>query len=114
LEQDILAAQPLKLETVSTLKNRLNSERIEFCFGGYGVEQISNCKDIFPDNRISSLYSTHGKDKIVRTLAIVEFENPINQALVPVHHAILSGGSIGTELRKAGWTIRNEQPILGS
>lgn len=92
-------------KTVAELKTKLNSERIEYFFGSYGVEAINACADIFPDSRISNLYSTHDKKKIMRTFAVVDYVKPIPEPLLAVHEKIKSGESIGTALKKAGWEI---------
>lgn len=93
-------------KTATTLKQKLNSERIEHFFGNYGVEIINSCNDIFPDSRISNLYSTHDKQKIMRTFAVVDYVSPIPEPLRVVHdQKILSGESIGRSLKKAGWEI---------
>jgi hypothetical protein len=93
-------------KTATALKPKLNSERIEHFFGNYGVETINACGDIFPDSRISNLYSTHDKQKIMRTFAVVDYVSPIPELLRTVHdQKILSGESIGRALKEAGWEI---------
>lgn len=95
---------------VSLLAPMLNSERIQYRFGSYGVEPLNACADIFPENRISNLYSLQAQQKVMRTLAIVEFAHPMPAALLSVHQQIQAGASIGSTLQKNGWTI-NKQPI---
>jgi putative ubiquitin-RnfH superfamily antitoxin RatB of RatAB toxin-antitoxin module len=98
-------ANTLDPKVIELLKPKLNSERIEYLFGSYGVESLNVCSDIFKESRISNLYSVHDGDKVMRTFAVVDFVKPIPQSLVSVHHQIQTGASIGTALRNAGLIV---------
>lgn len=82
----------------------LNSDAIKAAFGSYGVEVI----DQAAGTRIANLYSGHGADKVCRTLAVTEFLQPTDDALVSSHKKILAGASIGATLRAAGFTINKK------
>lgn len=100
-------------KTIALLKPKLNSDRIAYFFGSFGVEQIPICATIFPDDRISNLYSIHDGTKIMRTLAIVDFSKSIPSFLMPTHQRILEGVSIGIALRDAGWEIVKKPLYFG-
>lgn len=61
-------------QAASILKQKLNSDRIKFLFGSYGVDPLNIQSSVFPNSRISNLHSTHDGKKIMRTLAVVNFE----------------------------------------
>lgn len=97
-------------EVVELLTPKLNSDRIAYFFGSYGVEQIEtigNC-------RIANLYSLEGDEKIMRTLAIVKFNESMDEALQEVHERILGGESIGIALKKDGWMIEKLPVYFGT
>lgn len=100
-------------QQVTLLQPKLNSDRIEYFFGNYGVEKMNVCSRQFPHGRISDLYSTHDQQKIMRTLAMVDFANPIPTELQSVHEKIEKGASIGIALRQAGWTIEKKPVYFG-
>jgi hypothetical protein len=79
----------------------LNSDRIRQQFGSYGVE-ILNADE---HSRVSNLYSGSAAERVCRTLAIVEFSEPMPAELASEHAAIEDGGSIGETFRNAGWQI---------
>jgi len=79
----------------------LNSDRIRDTFGTYGVEVLRADSRI----RLSSLYSGEGDEKTCRTLAIVEFRQPMPSQIAPIHALITAGGSIGEVFRDVGWDI---------
>lgn len=93
-------------EIVEVLKPKLNSERIEYLFGSYGVDPLNINSPLFPDNRISSLHSVHDGVKVMRTLAVVDFIKPLHSDLKDAHQEIVSGKSIGTVLQSYGWKIK--------
>lgn len=102
----VLEASPeLKPEIVSLLKPKLNSERVTYFFGNYGIEVIHLPNSPFGENRISNQYSIESDEKIMRTLAVVDFQQPMHPALREAHQQILGGQSIGTTLVKKGWKI---------
>ncbi len=85
----------------------LNSERIEQRFGSYGVEVIRADEN----SRYSSLYSLENSEPVTRTLAVVEFADPMPAPLRAAHQQIVSGESIGATFKAAGWSI--DKPLLG-
>lgn len=103
----------LNSETVEKLKPMLNSERIESIFGNYGIEPYKLCTNYFPQARISNIYSIHSNQKIMRSLAIVDFKQPISPALIAAHNKIIDGASIGRTLRNAGWSIIKKPIYFG-
>ncbi len=107
------AAISLDDKTVDLLKPKLNSSRISYFFGSYGIEQLECCSTIFPHSRISNLYSLHDNTKIMRTLAIIDFM-PVNPELQVVHKQILGGTSIGIALREAGYDLIKSPIYFGS
>lgn len=100
-------------KTVEALKPKLNSDRIALFFGNYGIEQLKACSTSFAGSRISNLYSTHDGVKIMRTLAIVDYANPVDPLLKESHEKILSGTSIGIALRDAGWELVKKPIYFG-
>jgi len=87
----------------------LNSDMIRDTFGNYGVEVLSENDS----RRTSSLYSSQGKFKTTRTYAVVEYTGRPRQAYASEHEKILSGASIGSTFRDAGWDIRKQQLFIG-
>lgn len=79
----------------------LNSDRIEQTFGNYGVEVL----EAEQRTRVSCLYSEAEGVRTCRTIALVEFRDPIPAAAASAHERILAGGSIGAVFRDAGWRI---------
>lgn len=82
----------------------LNSDAIKAAFGSYGVEVI----DQAAGTRVANLYSGAGAEKVCRTLAVTEFTEPTDEALVSSHQKILEGASIGATLRASGFTINKK------
>jgi hypothetical protein len=124
------------------LRPLLNSERIQRCFGSYGVEVIEQQGNL----RISSLYSlavggpsegrehgsllqqpvqgnpaaggSHAADnsvdnRITRTLAISEFAHGLPGSLQEAYSAIRAGASMGATLEDAGWRVDKRHRWLG-
>lgn len=87
----------------------MNSERIEHRFGSYGVEVIERG----PTRRVSSLYSLDGTRKVCRTYATVEFAAPVRREFAREHERVLSGESIGSVFKDAGWHVRKRHVRLG-
>lgn len=100
-------------KTVAALKPKLNSDRIAFFFGNFDLELLKTCPTVFPDSRISNLYSTHDNKKIMRTLAIVDYVKPVNPLLKTPHEKILSGTAIGIALRDEGWELVKKPIYFG-
>ena len=110
----IHSAPPVKQEVVEQLKSKLNSDRIAYFFGSYGVESIQVAQSPFKESRITNLYSVHNDEKIMRTLAVVNFKQPIPESLKQVHADVRQGQSIGIALRENGWTIEKMPLYFGS
>ena len=79
----------------------LNSERIEQRYGNYGIEILQSGHN----RRLSSLYSVSDGQKIMRTLALVEFTAADDPHLAHEHQRILDGESIGAVFKEEGWII---------
>lgn len=107
------AAPQIQQEVVDALKPKLNSDRIEYFFGSYGVDVLDIQSTAFPDSRFSNLYSIHNGKKIMRTLAVVDFYQPASPELSKAHQDIMEGKSIGIALRDNGWTI-HKKPVYFS
>lgn len=110
----VRGATEVKQDIVEFLMPKLNSDRIAYFFGSYGVEPIQMTSSPFGESRIANLYSTHGEEKIMRTLAIVDFEQPVHESLEQVHKDICQGQSIGIVLRQSGWMIDKLPLYFGS
>ena len=108
------AAPEVKQEVVQLLISKLNSDRIAHFFDSYGVETIEVAASPFGEGRIANLYSTLGDEKIMCTLAVVDFKQPVHESLKSVHKEICEGQSIGIALRKNGWLIDKLPVYFGS
>jgi hypothetical protein len=86
-----------------------NSERIQQMFGSYAIEVLEND----PGIRVSSLYSTHDGERVIRTFAVVAYPEIIEQAFSEEHAAIVSGQSIGTLFKNNGWVIEKHHQYFG-
>lgn len=108
------SAPPLQEEIVEILKPQLNSDRIEYFFGSFGIEllHLQSCE--FPENRVSNLYSIHNNEKVMRTLALVTFEQPVHPLLQETHKEITKGKAIGMALQHSGWKIKKTPTYFGS
>jgi len=113
LATSLTGAQPVQEDVVQELMPRLNSDRITYFFGSYGVEALDIETSTFPKSRIANLFSLHDGQKIMRTLAVVDFKEPVHPKLVKVHEAIVAGKSIGITLRDEGWTIQKVPVYFG-
>ena len=87
----------------------LNSERIERKFGSYGIDILSQSHEL----RVSNLHSTHNGDKTCRTFAIVQFQHPIPDRIREIHHAIVSGQSLGATFKNQGWNLSKGKHAIG-
>ncbi len=88
---------------------QLNSERIEGCFGSYGVEVLVS----EGRQRVTSLYSVENSLRVLRTFAVTEFEPDLNPALSRALTQILSGESIGATLKSEGWAVDKSHRYIG-
>ncbi len=91
------------------LRPLLNSERIQACFGSYGVEVLEQQGNL----RISSLYSLAADMRITRTLAISEFATDLPETLQTPYQAIRDGASMGATLEAAGWRVKKRNRYFG-
>ena len=107
------AAPEVRQEIVELLKPKLNSDRIEYFFGSYGIDQLAIDSPAFPGSRIANLHSIDQDKKIMRTLAIVDFLHPVHPDLCSIHCEIVAGKSIGTALREQGWIIHKKPVYFG-
>jgi hypothetical protein len=108
------AAPEIKPEVVELLKPKLNSDRILHFFGHFGVEPVPITSSPFGESRITNLYSIHGHQKVMRTLAVVSFKQPVDTRLKLAHKEICQGEAVGIALRKNGWTIDKVPVYFGS
>lgn len=113
VETTTWAVPEIRQETIDLLKPKLNSDRIEYFFGSYGVDPLDIDSPVFPLSRISNLHSLeHGK-KVMRTLAVVDYFQPVSPELANVHQEIKEGKSIGIALREHGWIIHKNPVFFG-
>ena len=77
----------------------LNSERIERCFGSYGIELLPPVEEL----RIACLYSTADGARSWRTLAMTALVADPPPQLAELLQRIREGGSIGATLESSGW-----------
>jgi hypothetical protein len=110
----VSCAPAFKEEVASSLIGKLNSDRISYFFGSYGIEPVPVSSASFQNLRISNLHSVHEGKKVMRTLAVVQFIEPLPESLKKVHEAILGGQSMGIALRQDGWTIDKAPVYFGS
>jgi len=108
------AAPALQPEVVELLIPKLNSDRIAYFFGNYGVDPVVLNSDSLEEYRISNLYSVQDGQKIMRTLAVVQFQKPVPPDLQQVHREITNGASIGIALRKSGWSLEKIPLYFGA
>ena len=88
----------------------LNSERIERLFGSYGIAVLEQDER----TRLSSLYSHDDTSAVCRTLAFVQYAEPVSAALLDAHREIVSGGSIGATLKRSGWRVSKTNRHIGN
>ena len=79
----------------------LNSERIAQRFGNYGIEVGSQNRD----HRVSNLYSEEKGTRTTRTLAVVDFLEPVSPSIAALHESVLSGASLGATFKSNGWRV---------
>lgn len=95
--------------SAEVLRPLLNSERIELKFGNFGVELLKNEEKI----RVSSLYSETEEIRTTRTFAVVSYPEIIDPLFLEEHKKIVSGHSIGTVFKSAGWNIKKQHTFFG-
>jgi hypothetical protein len=84
-----------------SIRELLNSERIQQAFGSYGVEVLTSGAR----TRITNLYSVDAGTKTCRTFAVVRFPAVIDAAVATEHATITNGGSIGAVFAANGWRV---------
>jgi hypothetical protein len=99
----------LMVAACATNGSGLNSDRIERTFGSYGVEVLAADET----ERVTSLYSRSGAQRITRTYAVVEFTDTSLAAYRGEHESIEAGASIGATFRSGGWDIRKHNLFIG-
>ena len=100
----------LLLTACAAGRTALNSEMIAENFGSYGLTVISQTRD----RRVSNLYSGFGASRVTRTLAVVQFSEPLSEELRQPHEKILQGESLGATLSEAGWRVDKASLWLGA
>lgn len=79
----------------------LNSERIEARFGSYGIDVIRDSGG----QRLASLYSESGGERICRTFASVHRHARSSDSIDAEQADIAAGRSIGARFRESGWSV---------
>ena len=87
----------------------LNSQRIEKIFGNYQIEVLKN-GDQF---RVSDLHSLANGVRTTRTLALVTYDQKIDQELTGEHGMIVGGQSIGEVFLAHAWVVEKENRYFG-
>lgn len=95
--------------SLDLLRPMLNSERIQFIFGSYGIEVLDSNDSL----RISNLYSVHDSKKICRTFAVVHYPKFVAKEFSKEHNRILAGQSIGAVFKQNGWDIDKQHRYFG-
>jgi len=93
-----------------SVRELLNSERIEQTFGSYGIEVLTRDRTI----RVSKLYSFEGAQNVCRTFAVVRYPEAIDPSFASEHELILSGGSIGATFVQHGWEVNKAHRYFGT
>lgn len=87
----------------------LNSQRIERCFGSYGIELLPPLDGL----RVARLYSQSGDGTAWRTLALTGFADDLPPSLAEPMERIRHGASIGSTLSGAGWRLVKTTLLVG-
>ena len=98
--------EPIDAESMRPL---LNSQRIEKIFGNYNIEVLKNGEQL----RVSDLHSITEGVRTTRTLAIVTYDESIDQELTNEHRHIVRGRSIGEVFLENTWTVEKENRYFG-
>lgn len=106
-------AVDLKLEDIKVMKKMLNGQRIQYLFRSYDVEVLHLDSKEFPGSRIANLYSKEGDAKVMRTLAIVDYIDPVDTKVMSEHKEIMGGKPIGKAFDDAGWAVIKEPVFFG-
>lgn len=97
------------LRNAESLRPLLNSQRIERIFGSYEIEVLKNG----PELRVSDLHSVTDGVATTRTLALVTYDEQIDQELTNEHRMIVRGGSIGEVFLNNTWIVEKENRYFG-
>ncbi len=103
----VLLAVPPQItpQASSALRSMLNSERIAYFFGSYGIELFPSLPEPMQKLRLSNLHSGAGESKIMRTLGIVKFLDLTHPEIQKAHKLVLDGGSIGAVFKNHGFQV---------
>jgi hypothetical protein len=92
-----------------SLRPLLNSQRIEKIFGNYQIEVLKNGDQL----RVSDLHSLADGVRTTRTLALVTYDEKIDQELTDEHRMIVRGQSIGEVFLAHAWVVEKENRYFG-
>lgn len=98
-----------ELRNAEALRPLLNSQRIERIFGSYEIEVLKNG----PELRVSDLHSISDGVSTTRTLALVTYDEQLDQELTNEHRMIVRGGSIGEVFLNHTWVVEKENRYFG-
>lgn len=98
-----------EIRNAEALRPLLNSQRIERIFGSYEINVLKNG----PELRVSDLHSLNGGVATTRTIALVTYDEQIDQELTDEHRMILRGGSIGEVFLNRTWVVEKENRYFG-
>ena len=98
--------KPIDAESMRPL---LNSQRIEKIFGSYEIDVLKNGEQL----RVSDLHSLAEGIATTRTLAIVSYDESIDQELTNEHRMIVRGRSIGEVFLENTWVVEKENRYFG-
>ncbi len=92
-----------------SLRPLLNSQRIERIFGNYQIEVLKNGEQL----RVSDLHTLADGVRTTRTLALVTYDEKIDQELTDEHRMIVRGRSIGEVFLEHAWVVEKENRYFG-
>ena len=92
-----------------SMRPLLNSQRIEKVFGSYDIEVLKTEEQL----RVSDLHSISDGVRTTRTLALVSYDESIDQELTNEHSHIVRGRSIGEVFLENTWTVEKENRYFG-
>lgn len=98
-----------ELKNTEALRPLLNSQRIERIFGSYEIEVLKNG----PELRVSDLHSISDGISTTRTVALVTYDEQLDQELTDEHRMIVRGGSIGEVFLNQAWVVEKENRYFG-
>jgi hypothetical protein len=98
-----------EIRNAEALRPLLNSQRIERIFGSYEIDVVKNG----PELRVSDLHSIDNGEATTRTLALVTYDEQIDQELTDEHRMIVRGSSIGEVFLDFAWVVEKENRYFG-